>query len=90
MKPVNKILFTLGMLWALPVTLFAFVVAVLLRPTGTRWAVLRYGNMPGRGGVGRLVGTDFVSSAFGCGLGRDFGACGLAQSTLGCASHRRA
>lgn len=46
MKPVNKILFTLGMLWALPVTLFAFVVAVLLSPTGTRWAVLRYGNTP--------------------------------------------
>ena len=43
-----------------------------------------------RGGVGRLVGTDFVSFAFGFCVGYDFGSCGLAQSNLVGASHRRA
>ncbi len=44
MKPVNKILFALGVLWASPISLLALLLVVLLRPTGTRWAILRYEN----------------------------------------------
>lgn len=46
MKPVNKIFVFLGVVWALPISVLSFALVLLLRPTGTRWAVLRYGNMP--------------------------------------------
>ena len=46
MIPMNKIFSVLGMLWALPISALAFLLVLLLRPTGTRWAILRYGNTP--------------------------------------------
>ena len=45
MNPLNKIAFILGVIWALPISVLAFMLVVALRPTGTRWAVLRYGQM---------------------------------------------
>ena len=89
MKRLNKIWGVLGVLWALPISMLGMLLILLLRPTGTRWALLRFERTRALVAWGGAL-ADFTEFALWRDGGHDFGTCGFAQSALVRAPNRRA